>query len=132
MSGIEILKDEHNKMNARWEDGPLYYRVKEYFKKFGRPLTNIRSCINKPYITALLTLARLGLPITSTLIAFMTGQRIERSLGILEHYCSLGMLEPQDPLKNVHGPFLRKFKLQSDFIEFVYRPLRETQQEVEQ
>lgn len=130
--GLEILEKEYKNINERWEAGPLYYRIKEYFKKFGRPLTKGRIRVNKAYITAILTLAKLGLPITSSLVSSLANQRIEVTLSTLDHYCSLNILEPQDPIMGGGhpAPFTRRFKLQPEFIKFVYRPLKETQPEV--
>ena len=109
------LMTEYKRMIDRWESGSLYYQTKEYIKTY--TIYSIRPAL-KEYICAVLACARVGLPITSSLVAWLTGKKTETVYIVLEHLTSLKVLE-SIPTESK----LRKYKLTSEFIKTVYSRL---------
>jgi len=112
MSLESKLKEEYRRMMDRWECGSLYYHVKQYVKTYTK--YPVKAGVKK-YISAVLAVARVGLPITSSLIAWLTNVSIDAAHSELKHLTSLKILESMFTKEK-----LRKYKLTRDFINAVY------------
>jgi len=115
MSLESKLKEEYKDMVDRWERGDLYYHLKQYIRTYTK--YPVKAGLKK-YICAVLAIARVGLPITSTLLAWLTGVKIDAAHSELKHLASLKILESMPTSKK-----LRKYKLTKGFISAVYSKL---------
>jgi len=113
----EQLLREYRTMLERWEKGDLYYHTKAYIKQF--TVMPFRAGI-KEYICAVLACSRVGLPITSTLVSWLTGKSIEATYIELEHLSALNVLTP---IKTEDK--WRKYQVNKEYIKAVYKKLSE-------
>jgi len=109
------LKQEYKSMTDRWERGDLYYHLKQYIRTYTK--YPVKAGLKK-YICTVLAIARVGLPITSSLVAWLANVKIDAAHSELEHLTSLNIVDPV-PTKEK----LRKYKLTKDFINAVYTKL---------
>ena len=123
----DALTREYKRMLDRWSSGGLYYHYRSFLKRYTL-LYLTKFSLAKKYVCGVLAIARLGMPITSNLLAWLTGTDLNLSLGAIEHLSSLKVVEPLDPIvrKGVSGaPLVRRFKLTEEFIRHVYMRLSE-------
>ena len=114
----EQLLREYKAMLERWEKGDLYYHTKAYLKQY--TVFPFRSALKK-YICAALACSRVGLPVTSSIVSWLTGKGIQAVYIELEHLSSLKILEP---IKTEDK--WRKYQVNKEYIRTVYKKLNES------
>jgi hypothetical protein len=116
----QLILKEFKRMIDLWECGRLYYHVRVFLYKFARGWWIGKMNLKEP-ICACLALSRLGLPITTHNVAWILKDKCENVNNKLSHLASYKVLEPIEPFK--HDRFARRYKLTSEFIEYIYKKL---------
>jgi len=111
------LVTEYSKMKKRWEDGGLYYHVRTYIDKYTPAIRLIHWGKMKLYISAILASSRLGLPILTSSIAYLTGLKPRQ---VAEHLCYLASLKILSPMDKPEKGIFRRYKLTKEFIRYLY------------
>ena len=109
------LREEYCKVMRNWETGKLYYRTINYVKTYTRGIFNSKA---KNYIVAVIALARLGMPITTNSIRWLTNSSDQCAYSRAEHLSSLNILEPVEYGKARGSP--RMFKIVPEYLTSIY------------
>jgi len=120
---LEELKakvlDEYKKVKREWEDGKYYFRAREYFKRFS--MDSWIRMVKYERVCMVISLSRLGLPITSSILSWFFGLSHQVSTETLRSLSALGVLEPM----GLHSfkKVARRYKLNPRFIRAIYSHL---------
>jgi len=125
------IREEYKRMLERWESGNLYYHFKTFIKNYAKTGW-LRYGSVKEAVCAILALSRLGLPITTPLVAalLMSGKELAKAeveaREKLFYLASYGIIEPAEVSRTSRGWFVRRFKVSKTFLEVMYLPLTKT------
>ena len=126
---IVKIREEYRKMLKRWEDGDFYYHFKAFIKNYAKTGWPRYGSI-KEAVCAVLTLSRMGLPITTPLMAALLNSEKELRRAEFDareklfYLASYGIIEPAEIAKTSGGWFARRFKVTKAFLEAMYLPLQ--------
>jgi len=121
MTTEDELVKEYKRMLERWQSRGLFFHFLAFTKRFAKKGW-LRSKDLHKIVCASLAIARLGLPITTTLISYITG------LGVPSVYSKTVLLSSYNVLHPVtlkDGTRTRFFKLSEEFIRYGYSKLKE-------
>ena len=115
----ERVLDEYKKVLVEWENtGRFYYRFREYRKQYSR--VHWGNMINHKLLCLVIAMSRVGVPITSSTLSWISGKELRKSHGFLATLANNKIIEPVGLLEIDRRTTPRLYKLSSDFISSLY------------
>jgi len=127
---ISRIKAEYNKLIKLWETGRLYFHTTAFMRKFAKK--GWLRQLKKENVCAVITMSRLGIPITFPTFKWfreaiinkeISDRRSRDIISYLATYSILTPIAPLNPDNSLKKRPARRFKLSSQFINYLYEKL---------
>ncbi len=119
---IDELKDkaleEYRRVLREWETGRFYYRFREYVKQYSK--THWANLINHNLLCMVIAMSRLGIPITSSTLSWLSGKGLVNTHSFLGTLASNKIVEPVGIAQLNKKSSPRLYRLSPDFITAIY------------
>jgi len=124
----EKVLDEYKRVLMNWETGRYYYRFREFIKQYSR--VHWGNLINHRLLCLVISMSRIGIPITSSTLAWISDRNIRNAERFLKTLTSNKILEPTGMLEINRRTTPRLYKLSSEFISALYTRISDKENEV--
>jgi len=115
----EKVLDEYKRVLREWENtGRFYYRFREYIKQYSK--VHWGNLINHRLLCIVIAMSRVGVPITSSTLSWISGKGLKNSHRFLMTLASNKIIEPIGLLEIDGRTTPRLYRLSSGFIDALY------------